>query len=73
MEDLRAHAKAALLEWALKHIFERDILPFIHDIITIINDLALNKGDKYFAHFVYYLISSMNTKKAEQFRKQHQH
>lgn len=66
-EELRDHAKAALLEWALKHIYERDILPYIHDIITIIKDLALRKHDKHFAHFVYYIISSMNIPKSEQF------
>lgn len=45
-EEIKHHAWASIMEFALKHIFERDALPYIKDIAPIMRQIINEGGEK---------------------------
>lgn len=50
-ETLKKHAWAGIMEFALKHIFARDILPYLQDIAQIMHHID-NRGGRDFVEIV---------------------
>jgi recombination-promoting nuclease RpnB len=55
-EQLRQHAWSGVMEFALKHIYARDILPHLKNITDIMHQLAQADGQNYVEIVLQYLL-----------------
>jgi predicted transposase/invertase (TIGR01784 family) len=55
-ETLKQHAWSGVMEFALKHIFARDVLPWLKDIAEIMHNLHKDGGRDYIAIVLQYLL-----------------
>ncbi|KTD32715.1 hypothetical protein Lnau_2363 [Legionella nautarum] len=53
---LKQHAWSGVMEFALKHIFARDILPYLKEIADILHKLTLSGGRHYIEIVLQYLL-----------------
>lgn len=67
-DQIRQHSWSGLLEYAMKHVFARDFLPYFEDLGKLINDLnhANNVEDYVFA-VLHYIINTAEINNKEQF------
>ncbi len=56
-EVLREHAWAGIMEWALKHIFDRDVLPTLRGMTALFRDIYQSGGKKYVGVVLEYLLT----------------
>lgn len=55
-ETLKQHAWSGIMEFALKHIYARDILPWLEDITGILHKIVKTGGRDYIAVVLQYLL-----------------
>lgn len=55
-EKLKQHAWAGVMEFALKHIFSRDILPWLNNIADLMHELEQSGGRDFLAIVLQYMI-----------------
>ncbi|MBA2650536.1 MAG: Rpn family recombination-promoting nuclease/putative transposase [Legionella sp.] len=55
-ETLKKHAWAGVMEFALKHIFSRDILPFLKNMTGLMHELDRSGGRDFLAIVLQYII-----------------
>ena len=56
--DLKKHMWSGLMEFSLKHIFARDLLPFLKDFAPVLRKLLQNDGANYIGIVLQYVIES---------------
>lgn len=57
-EDLKQKAWSGMMELSLKHVDERDLLPFIQDVVTLLQEIEKADGIDYIKTVFYYLVTS---------------
>jgi predicted transposase/invertase (TIGR01784 family) len=57
-ETLKQHAWSGVMEFVLKHIYERDIVPYIQQIAPILHELSAHDGEEYTQVVLQYVIGS---------------
>ncbi len=55
-EELKKHAWAGVMEFALKHIFARDILPYLRDMAGLLHHIDQTGGRDYIAIVLQYIL-----------------
>ncbi|HGC5940565.1 TPA: Rpn family recombination-promoting nuclease/putative transposase [Legionella pneumophila] len=68
-ETLKQHAWSGVMEFALKHIFARDILPFLKDIADTLHQLDNAGGRDFIAIVLQYLLERGELSDKEAFFK----
>jgi len=66
-EEIKKHAWSGIMEFALKHVIERDILPWVKDIVGLMRHLVLKGGEKYVEIVVEYLFERADTEAQNEF------
>ena len=57
-EELKQHMWSGVMEFSLKHIFERDMLPFLREIAPTLKTLVHQGGDDFIGVVLQYIIES---------------
>lgn len=57
-DELKRKMWSGVMEFALKHIFERDMLPFLHDIAPTLKKLVHQGGDDFIGIVLQYIVES---------------
>jgi predicted transposase/invertase (TIGR01784 family) len=55
-EELRQHAWAGAMEFALKHIFARDFLPYLQNIAQLLREIDQSGGREYISVMLQYVL-----------------
>ena len=55
-KELKKHAWAGVMEFALKHIFARDIMPYLRDIAELLHNIDQSGGRDYVAIVLQYVL-----------------
>ena len=66
-EQLKQQSWAGVMEFALKHIFERDILPYVKEIANILRYLAQSGGEDYVSIVLQYFLERSELRDKEAF------
>lgn len=54
--ELKQHMWSALMEFALKHIFERDIIPFLFDFTPVLRQVLKDDGNDLIGMMLQYIV-----------------
>ena len=66
-EELRSHQWAGLMEFMMKHVFARDIIPKIKQVVDLINYLENNGSEDYVLAILKYVVSTAEIKSKSEF------
>jgi len=66
-EDLKQRHWAGVMEFMLKHIFARDVLPYLKQIMGILRDLEKANGTDYIVTMLNYVLVAGETASPEEF------
>lgn len=66
-EELKQHAWAAAMEFALKHIFARDILPYLSDFSAVLKSIDQTGGREYIFVMLQYVLEKAEFKDKKAF------
>jgi predicted transposase/invertase (TIGR01784 family) len=66
-ETLKRHAWAGVMELALKHIFARDIMPYLYDMAEILHHIDRSGGGDYVSVILQYLLERGELKNKQAF------
>jgi predicted transposase/invertase (TIGR01784 family) len=66
-QQLKQHAWAGVMEFALKHIFARDIMPYLRDIAELLHNIDQSGGRDYVAIVLQYILERGELKDQQAF------
>jgi predicted transposase/invertase (TIGR01784 family) len=66
-EELKRHAWVGVMEFVLKHIYARDVLPYLHDIAELLRRIARSGGSDYVSIVLQYALERGELRNKEAF------
>lgn len=66
-EEIKKHAWSGIMEFALKHVYERDVLPWVKEMVGLMRHLILQDGEKYIERVVEYLFRRAEIQTRDEF------
>ena len=66
-QELRHYLWAGVMGLAMKHIYDRDILPALRDFIDLLQELERNRGHDFVLSLLYYLYERGEVRNEDQF------